>query len=43
MNNIVYDLLVIKFFNIQTREGRMVLFIDIIWKVSSTNWFQGEY
>jgi len=37
MTNIVSDFLVLKFVNIQTREGRVVSSIDVICKVSFGN------
>jgi len=37
ISNIVYDILVLKIFNMQTIEGRVVSFMDKIWQVSSVN------
>jgi len=31
---------VLKFFNIQIKEDRMVSFMDVIWQVSSANWLK---
>jgi len=40
MSNIISNFFVLKIFNIQTREGRVVSFMDVIWQVSSTNWLK---
>jgi len=40
MSNIVYDFLVLKCVNIQTREGMVISFMDIIWLVSFKNWLK---
>lgn len=38
MSNTISDFLVLKYFNIQTREGMAVSFIELIWQVPFTNW-----
>jgi len=38
MSNIVSNFLVLKIFNIQTRECRVISFMEVIWQVSSANW-----
>jgi len=40
MSNTASDFLVLKIFNIQTREGRVVSFVDVIWQVSYANWLK---
>jgi len=32
MSNIIYDFLLLNFFNIQIRKDRVVLFMDVIWQ-----------
>jgi len=40
MSNIISDFLVLKFSNIQTKEGRVASFMDVINQVPSANWLK---
>jgi len=37
MRDPVSDFLVLKIFNIQTRKGRVISFMKVIWQISSVN------
>jgi len=40
MSNIVSYFLVKAFFNIQTRDGRVISYMNVAWKVPSGNWIE---